>query len=122
MSAGARYLVGTALVALAAMAAGTVLPDSWRPGWWLGLGIGLVVQAPLGWWLMASIGTERFMAVWVLGILVRLLVIGIAGLAVVPALGWPAAPVLLALAGFLVASLALEGVVSALQHSRAPVR
>ncbi|HSB54467.1 MAG TPA: hypothetical protein VLD58_08925 [Gemmatimonadales bacterium] len=122
MSAGARYLVGTAVIALAAMAAGAVVPGSWRPGWWLALGIALVVQAPLGWWLMRSIGTERFLAVWVLGILARLVTVGLTGLVIVPALGWPAAPALLALAGFLVASLALEGVVSALQHSRAPVR
>lgn len=122
MSAGARYLAGTAVIALAAMAAGAVVPGSWRPGWWLALGIALVVQAPLGWWLMRSIGTERFLAVWVLGILARLVTVGLTGLVIVPALGWPAAPALLALAGFLVASLALEGVVSALQHSRAPVR
>ena len=64
MSAGARYLVGTALIALAAMAAGTVLPRAWGPGWWLALGIALVVQAPLGWWLMTSIGTERFLPVF----------------------------------------------------------
>jgi hypothetical protein len=122
VSAGARYLVGTALMALVAMAAGTIVPAFWRPGWWLALGIGLVVQAPLGWWLMTSIGTERFLAVWVLGILMRLMTVALVGLVAVPALGLPAAPALLALAGFLVASLALEGIVSALQHSRAPVR
>jgi hypothetical protein len=122
VSAGARYLVGTALIALGAMAAGSILPALWRPGWWLALGIALVVQAPLGWWLMTSIGSERFLAVWALGILMRLVTVALVGLVVVPALGWPAAPALLALAGFLVASLALEGIVSALQHSQAPVR
>ena len=122
MSAGARYLVGTALIALAAMAVGTVVPGFWRPGWWLALGIALVVQAPLGWWLMTSIGTERFLAVWALGILMRLVTVGLTGLVIVPALGLPAAPALLALAGFLVASLVLEGIVSALQHTQAPVR
>ena len=122
MSAGARYLVGTALIALAAIAAGTMLPQAWRAGWWLALGIALVVQAPLGWWLMTSIGTERFLPVWALGILLRLVTLGLTGLVIVPALGLPAAPALLALAGFLVASLVLEGIVSALQHSQAPVR
>jgi hypothetical protein len=122
VSAGARYLVGTALIAVAAMAAGTVLPQAWRPGWWLALGIALVVQGPLGWWLMTSIGTERFLAVWALGILMRLVTLGLAGLVIVPALGLPAAPVLLALAGFLVAALVLEGIVSAQQHPQAPVR
>jgi hypothetical protein len=52
----------------------------------------------------------------------RLVTVGLVGLVIVPALGLPAAPALLALAGFLVASLALEGIVSALQHSQAPVR
>jgi len=122
VSAGARYLTGTALIALAAMAAGAVVPGSWRPGWWLALGIALVIQAPLGWWLMTSIGTERFLPVWALGILLRLVTVGLTGLVIVPALGLPAAPALLALAGFLVASLVLEGIVSALQHSQAPVR
>lgn len=122
MSAGARYLAGTAVIALAAMAAGAVVPGSWRPGWLLALGIALVVQAPLGWWLMRSIGTERFLAVWALGILLRLMTVGLTGLVIVPALSLPAAPALLALAGFLVASLVLEGIVSALQHSQAPVR
>lgn len=122
MSAGARYLTGMAAAGVAAMAVSVVLPDSWRAGWWLALGITLVVQGPLGWWLVTSVGSERFFAVWVLGILLRLVVVGLTGLVAVPVLGWPAAPVLLALAGFLVVSLALEAVVSALQHSRAPVR
>lgn len=122
MSAGARYLVGTALIALGAMASGTIVPALWRPGWWLALGIALVVQAPLGWWLMRSIGTERFLPVWALGILMRLVTVGLTGLVIVPGLGLPAAPALLALAGFLVASLALEGIVSARQHSQVPVR
>jgi hypothetical protein len=107
-----------AAVALGAAAAGTLLPTAWRPGWWLALGITMAVQGPLGWWLMVSIGTERFLMVWALGTLVRLAVVALTGLVVVPALGWSPAPALLALAGFLLVSLALEGIVSALQQSR----
>jgi len=118
VSGGRRYLAATALVALLAAGAGMVVPASWRPGWWLALGITLVLQAPLGWRLIASLGTDRFLALWVAGILLRLLAVGVTGLVVVPALGWPAAPVLLALVGFLVVSLAVEGMVSALQCSR----
>jgi hypothetical protein len=110
------------VVALAAIAAGTIMPLSWRPGWWLALGMTLVVQGPLGWWLMISIGTERFLAVWALGILMRLAALALMGLVMIPALGWPAGPALLGLAGLLIVSLALEGIVSAFQHSRAPVR
>ena len=42
---------------------------------WGGGGVGLVLQTPLGWWAIQSIGTERFMAVWTLGMLVRLAVV-----------------------------------------------
>lgn len=122
MSAGARYLGAMTVVALAAIGAGTIMPPSWRAGWWLALGITLVVQGPLGWWLMISIGTERFLAVWALGILMRLAALALTGLVIIPALGWPAAPALVGLAGLLIVALALEGIVSALQHSRAPVR
>lgn len=122
MNAGSRYLLGIAAVGFVAVAAGAALPGPWRAGWWLALGITLVVQGPLGWWLVRSVGTERFFAVWVVGMLVRLAVVGLTGLVVIPALGWPAAPTLLALVGFLVVSLAVEGIVSTLQHSRAPVR
>lgn len=122
MSPGSRYLSGMAVVGFVAVAAGAALPGPWRAGWWLALGITLVVQSPLGWWLVTSVGTERFFAVWVLGMLLRLAVVGLTGLVLVPSLGWPAGPPLLALVGFMVVSLALEGIVSALQHSRAPVR
>ena len=122
MSAGARYLAAMAIVALVGVGAANVLPEAWRPGWWLALGTTLAIQGPLGWGLVISIGTDRFLAVWVLGILVRLALVALFGLVVVPALGWAPAPVLLALVGFLVVSLAIEGIVSALQHSRARVR
>jgi hypothetical protein len=95
-----------------------MVPRGWREGWWLALGLALVVQAPLGWWLMTSLGTERFLGVWAVGIFLRLALVAITGLVLVPALGLPAAPALLALVGFLMASLAIEGVV-AVQGSRA---
>ncbi len=122
MTAGGRYLAAMLLAGATAMAAATVLPAGWRAGWWLALGITLSLQGPLGWWLVTAVGTERFLAVWVVGMLLRLLIVGLTGLVVIPALGWPAAPALLALVGFLVVSLAIEGIVSALQHSRALVR
>ena len=122
MNAGLRYLAGMAVVGSVAMPAGAVLPGHWRAAWSLALGLTLVVQSPLGWWLVTSVGSERFFVVWVLGMLLRLAVVGLTGLFLIPALGWPAAPTLLALVGFMVVSLAVEGIVSALQHSRAPVR
>ncbi len=122
MTPGFRYLLGMAAMGSAAMAAGAALPGAWRAGWWLALGITLMVQSPLGWWLVTSVGADRFFAVWVIGMLLRLAVVGVTGLVLVPRLGLLPAPTLLPLVGFLVVSLALEGIVSALQHSRASVR
>ena len=41
-----------------------------------GVATGLVLQAPLGWWALRSIGTEQFMVSVGLGMLVRLAVVG----------------------------------------------
>lgn len=95
-----------------------IVPDSWRAGWWLALGVTLLLQAPLGWRLMATLGTAGFLATWVAGMLLRLVAVAVTGLVVVPLLHWPPAPVLLSLVGFLVASLVIESVVAALQCSR----
>jgi len=122
VSGGRRYLAATGLLAVLAGGAGTLVPEGWRSGWWLALGLTLALQGPLGWWLVASLGTERFFGIWAFGIFLRLLLVGIMGLVVIPALGLPAAPVLLTLVGFLMASLGVEGVVSVLQSARVEVR
>lgn len=77
-------------------------------GW--AAGVALVLQAPLGWWAVQSLGTEHFLLVWGLGLLVRLAVVAIAGLAVIPLLGWSLGPTLGALVGVLVALLFVEGI------------
>jgi hypothetical protein len=82
------------------------------------VGVGLVLQTPLGWWAIQSIGTERFMAVWTLGMLVRLAVVLVAGLVVQPALGARAGAMLGAMVGVLVALLAVEGVTAFREQSR----
>jgi heme A synthase len=114
-----RYLAGVALVAAAGGAALVLLvPPSDRSvaGW--GVAVGLVLQAPLGWWALRSIGTERFMAVWGLGMLVRLTVVAIAGLVVLPVLGRRAGAMLGAMVGVLGALLLVEGVTALREHSR----
>ena len=83
-----------------------------------GLGTGLLLQAPLGWWTLRSIGTDSFLMVWVLGILVRLAVVAIAAFALIPALGDAAAPMLVTMVGILVALLLVEGVVAMREQSR----
>jgi hypothetical protein len=115
---GGRYLAGVAAVA----AGGAVLTALVSPadriavGW--GVVVGLVLQTPLGWWAVRSIGTDRFMAVWGLGMLVRLGVVLQAGLVVLPGLGRRAGLMLGAMVGVLVALLLVEGVTALREHSR----
>ena len=44
----------------------------------VGVGAGLVLQAPLGWWTLKAIGTEQFFLVWGLGMLARFGVLAVA--------------------------------------------
>ena len=88
MTAGGRYLSGLLLVAAIGFGAVfTVSPDIRREVAW-GIGLGLLVQGPLGWWTVRSVGTQRFQLVWVLGMVFRLAVVAIAGLILVPELRW----------------------------------
>jgi hypothetical protein len=113
-----RYLAGVALVAAggALLVALVSAADRTMAGW--GVAVGLILQAPLGWWALRSIGTDRVMAVWGLGMLVRLTVVVIAGLVVLPVLGRRAGAMLGAMVGVLVALLLVEGVTALREHSR----
>jgi hypothetical protein len=112
------YVAGVGVVAIAGLGVMAVAPAESRPGMAWGVITGLVLQAPLGWWTLRAIGTERFLTLWVLGILVRLAVVGIAAFAVIPVLGDAAAPMLVTMVGILVALLLVEGVVAMREHSR----
>ena len=118
MTLGRRYLAGVAMVAAggAVLVALVAAADRMAVGW--GLLVGLVLQTPLGWWALRSIGTDRFMAVWGLGMLVRLAVVLIAGLVVLPVLERRAGSMLGAMVGVLVALLLVEGVTALREHSR----
>ena len=105
-----RYLTGVAAVAAAAAGATVAVPPDVRPAVGWGAAVGLVLQAPLGWWALRAIGTERFMAVWGLGMLVRFTVVAIAGLVVIPELDRRAGPMLGSMVGVLVALLLIEGI------------
>lgn len=104
-----RYLAGLGIVAgsslLLALALGrgdarrTVL---------LVAALALAVQAPLGWWLVRSLGTPRFTGVWVAGMAGRVALIGVTAFVLVPAFGWPLGPALFGLAGMLVGLLLVE--------------
>ena len=118
MRLGVRYLTGVAIVAVGGVVVAVAVPavDRTVVGW--GVVVGLVLQTPLGWWAIRSIGTDRFMVVWGLGMLVRFTVVGVAGLAVLPVLGRRAGPMLGAMVGVLVALLLVEGVTALREHSR----
>jgi heme A synthase len=112
-----RYLAGVTMVA-AGGAALTMLvsaPERASVGW--GALVGLVLQAPLGWLAVRSIGTERFMAVWGLGMLVRLTTVAVAALIVLPVLGSRSWAMLGTMVGVLVALLLVEGVTALREHS-----
>lgn len=119
---GNRYLAGLSGIALLTVGVVPLLPGTWRPGLLLALGLALAVQAPLGTWLVATLGSDRFLPVWMFGMLARLVVVGVAGLALYPALRWPLAPGLISLVVLLMASVALEAVVLLLEVSRVQAR
>jgi hypothetical protein len=122
MTRANRYLLGMGGVLILFLGVLAIAPADWRPSLWLALGLAMAIQVPLGMWLMASLGSDRFLAVWVLGILARLALVGVAGLALFPTFGWPAAPGLLSLVLLLMISLALEGVVLMLEFRKVPAR
>jgi hypothetical protein len=113
-----RYVAGVGAVAAVGLGVVAVAPAGSRPGMVWGLIAGVLLQAPLGWWTLRAIGTERFLTLWGLGILVRLSVVAIAAFATIPALGDAAAPMLVTMVGILVALLLVEGVVAMRVHSR----
>jgi heme A synthase len=79
-----------------------------RPELAWGVGLGLLVQAPLGWWTVRSVGTERFQVVWVLGMVIRLALVALVGLVLVPALRWQMVPTLAGFVGAILVLLVVE--------------
>lgn len=118
MTLAGSYAAGVGAVAAAGLGLMAVVPAGSRPGVAWGLIVGLLLQAPLGWWTLRAIGTERFLTLWGLGILVRLTVVAVAAFATIPALGDAAAPMLVTMVGILVALLLVEGLVAMREHSR----
>jgi heme A synthase len=115
---GRRYLAGVAGVAALGAALAAVVPAADRAGVAWGVTVGLVLQTPLGWWAVRSIGNDRFLAVWGLGMLVRFTSVIVAGFVVLPVLGRRAGPMLGSMVGVLVALLLVEGVTAVREHSR----
>ena len=104
MTARGRYLAGLAAAAVLGALTAAVAAPADRVELAAGIGLGLMVQAPLGWLTVRSVGTERFQAIWLPGMLVRLGVVVLAGLVLIPPLNWQLVP---ALAGLVVTILVL---------------
>jgi heme A synthase len=113
------YLSGLALTVL--LMSGVVLrfSEASRPAGFAMIGLALLVQGPLGWWMVKSVGTPRFVGVWVLGMLVRFGLLGIAAFLIFPLMHWQLSPGLIVLAVVLFAMLLLEGLVVWIVHSLA---
>jgi hypothetical protein len=112
------YLLGVALVAAVGTALMFLVAESIQDEVVWGIGSGLVLQAPLGWWTLRSVGTPRFLLVWGFGMLARLGLVAFAGLVVLPAFGRSSGPMLGAMVGVLVALLLVEGVSAMLGFSQ----
>ena len=108
MSAGKRYLLGLAAVGVIGLACTWLLGPGQRNEVAYGVLIGLLIQTPLGWWTIRSIGTERFQLAWVAGMLVRLIAVAIAGLVLAPIYGWNTGATLVALVLTLLVLLLVE--------------
>ena len=114
---GARvYLLGLVLVAVGGFGVVILLPGKLESKL-TAVAVALLVQGPLGWWLVKSVGTPKFLRVWPIGILARFVVLGVMAMLVFPAFDWPLSPGLLLLGGVLVALLFLEGLVVWLKFS-----
>jgi hypothetical protein len=118
MSAPRRYLMGLAAVGILGILATRLARPALREEIAAGVVIGLLVQAPLGWWTLRSIGTRKFPLVWVGGMVLRLGLIGVAAVVLSGQYRWEAGALLMALVATLVILLLVEAVTAAQEHSR----
>ena len=117
MTALRRYSSGLLLVLMAIGLGILLVPDRYRDdaGW--GAAIALLVQAPLGWWVLRSIGARRFQLVWTLGMGIRLAVVALTGVLLVPALHWDATTTLGSMVLTMLMLLAAEVVTAMREHT-----
>lgn len=108
MTAGGRYLSGLLVVVAIGMVVVLAVSPDIRREVASGIGVALLVQAPLGWWTVRSVGTERFQLVWVVGMVIRLALVAITGLILVPELRWELVATLAALVATMLVLLVVE--------------
>jgi hypothetical protein len=103
-----RYLTGVTILAVAAAGIVWLASPIIRIQLACGVGLGFLIQAPLGWLTLRTIGTGRFQLVWMLGMLIRLMAVALAGLVLAPALGWQMVPLVGSLLVTILALLTVE--------------
>ena len=120
MTRGGRYAAALALIAGAAALAAVARSGADREGILVGAGAGLLIQAPLGWWVVRSVGSDHFLGAWMAGFLARIALLALMALVVVPAARLAATPVLVTLAAVLGGLLLAEGAAAMAKTSQQP--
>ncbi len=118
LSTRGRYLLGLLIVGLVGAVAAAVTPPASRDEVGAGVLLALLAQAPLGWWTLRSIGTEKFQLVWVGSMIIRMVVVALAALVLARVYHWDAGALLLTLVVTLLALLLVEAVTAVREHSR----
>jgi hypothetical protein len=112
-----RYSTGLGAIVLGGAVVILLLPPAQRPQAGLGATIALLLQAPLGWWVLRSIGTPRFQLIWTVSMGIRLLAVAATALVLIPWLGWDATAVLGSLVVALLMLLLAEAVTAVRENS-----
>ena len=118
LSGRGRYLLGLLIVGLVGAVAAAAAPPVSRDEVGAGVLLALLIQAPLGWWTLRSIGTEKFQLVWVGAMIIRMVVVALAALVLARVYRWDAGGLLLTLVATLLALLLVEAVTAVREHSR----
>jgi hypothetical protein len=117
MSSQGGYLAGSVLVCGAGLVVALLTGSTIQTDLLWGVGLAALLQIPLGWFTIRSIGTNRFQLVWSSGMLARLAMVALTALVLVPANGWRVGSVLGALVATLVALLLVEAVAAMREHA-----
>jgi mannitol-specific phosphotransferase system IIBC component len=108
VSPGAWYLGGLLVAAKIGAVVLLIAPPEIRTELAVCMAVGFLVQAPLGWWHVRTLGTGRFQLVWGAGMLIRLLSTGVTALILVPVFRWQLGAALGALLGSIAILLFVE--------------
>lgn len=116
MTARSGYLAGVAAVLGVGVVGALAAAAPARQAMLLALATAGIAQGPLGWWLVRSVGTDRFRLIWGIGIGVRFLLFAALAFGFVPAAGVPAVPALVTYVLTVMALLLVEALVAHTAH------